>query len=634
MTEEKRADERHNYQALPWKSDFLRPAPVAAAGDAAGAGAGAAATPAAQDAGAGADAGAGEKRGRDSRTEEHFKKDKGQYDRKRGKNNQSRRKKHQFVKRTQYCRSVRTGGPCTRKECKFSHDVDQLLKDKGPDIEGRCYVFDKFGKCPFGVDCRWGGCHLDAETHENLTKDAEPDAGQYEAINSMYSNEDKRQVMFELSRKRYTFSPATEKVVREVQQLSNNRVHQSEEERVLMKERNEEMYTSIYNGAPEKEAKRIDFKNKTYLAPLTTVGNLPFRRVCKGFGVDITCGEMAVDVSILSGLHGEWALLTRHESEDIFGVQLAGGYVDTMCRAGELINEHCNVDFIDINCGCPIDVMNAKGAGAELSRRPRRIYDLAASLHAVSKVPITLKIRTGFDKAEDKRNAHVILPELARLGVVDAVSLHGRTRQQRYTKVADWEYTNYTAGLVHAMKPARGPEDHYVHFVGNGDVMTFEDYNEHVAKDEIDAVMVARGALIKPWLFTEIKEQRHWDISSHERFEMLRKFANYGLQQWGSDTRGVETTRRFLLEWSSFHCRYNPIGLLEANSGHRARITDVRPFRACGRDDMETLLMSRNVSDWIKLSEMLLGPVPDNFVFEPKHKARAVPDEVASSLAL
>ena len=91
------------------------------------------------------------------------------------------------------------------------------------------------------------------------------------------------------------------------------------------------------------------------------------------------------------------------------------------------------------------------------------------------------------------------------------------------------------------------------------------------------------------------------------------------MEHWGSDSEGVSKTRRFLLEWQSFHCRYIPVGLLEV----LPQKMNERPPRYRGRNELETLLASGSVHDWIKLSEMLLGKCPENFVFTPKHKSNS-----------
>jgi len=122
---------------------------------------------------------------------------------------------------------------------------------------------------------------------------------------------------------------------------------------------------------------------------------------------------------------------------------------------------------------------------------------------------------------------------------------------------------------------------------------------------------------MKPWLPREIKEKRDWDISSRERLDILRDFVSAGLEHWGSDQDGVNHTRRFLLEWLSFLCRYVPVGLLEVLP---AKMND-RPPAMYARDDLETLFLSPFADDWVKITEMLLGPVPEGFRFVPKHKS-------------
>jgi tRNA-dihydrouridine synthase 3 len=184
------------------------------------------------------------------------------------------------------------------------------------------------------------------------------------------------------------------------------------------------------------------------------------------------------------------------------------------------------------------------------------------------------------------------------------------------------------------------PNGGKTYFLGNGDCYSHVDYDDHVNNAGVDSVMVARGALIKPWVFEEIQTGQYLDKSATERLAYIERFAKYGLQAWGSDEHGVGTTRRFLLEWLSFAYRYVPIGLLEYLPPN---IQD-RPPAWRGRNELETLMGSGNYKDWIKItyvilkttqlpivgllansyrSEMFLGPAHKDFKFEPKHKSNS-----------
>ncbi|CAI9764351.1 unnamed protein product [Fraxinus pennsylvanica] len=119
---------------------------------------------------------------------------------------------------------------------------------------------------------------------------------------------------------------------------------------------------------------------------------------------------------------------------------------------------------------------------------------------------------------------------------------------------------------------------------------------------------------LHPWIFTEIKEQRHSDISSRERLDILKDYVQFGLEHLG-----VETTRHFLLEWLSYTCRYIAVSHLDII----LQRIDRRTPSYFGRDDLETLMASDSAADWIRISEILLGKVPAGFTFSPKHKSNA-----------
>ncbi|EFB23607.1 hypothetical protein PANDA_017628, partial [Ailuropoda melanoleuca] len=505
--------------------------------------------------------------------------------------------------------------------CRFLHDVGRYLETKPLDLGPRCVLFENFGRCPYGVTCRFAGAHLGPEG-QNLVQEERVQAppvrnGLDKALQQQLR---KRKVRFERAEqalrqlsKGHVPGPSPEATVPEVLGAKGAPLQDSGDAQQTLPEPGTGALASgsVRTCGPLTdedvvrlrpcEKRRLDISGKLYLAPLTTCGNLPFRRICKRFGADVTCGEMAVCTNLLQGQTSEWALLRRHPCEDVFGVQLEGAFPDTMTKCAELLNRTIEVDFVDINVGCPIDLVYKKGGGCALMNRAAKFQQIVRGMNQVLDVPLTVKIRTG---VQERMNlAHRLLPELRDWGAA-LVTLHGRSREQRYTKLADWEYI---AQCVTAASP--------MPLFGNGDILSYEDANRAM-QTGVAGVMVARGALLKPWLFTEIKEQRHWDISSSERLAILQDFTHYGLEHWGSDTQGVEKTRRFLLEWLSFLCRYvRPERLPQ-------RINE-RPPYYLGRDYLETLMASQRAADWIRISEMLLGPVPPDFVFLPKHKANA-----------
>lgn len=532
------------------------------------------------------------------------------------------------------CTAVMLGQVCSYGDmCKYSHDLKGMLECREEDIkeiECGCPHYNLRGKCPYGISCRVGLCHLNMVTGVNITKDI-PNPSQTLNILSKDVHARLRKKKYEFYCKRHfkhnSRKEHNKKIYFKKDKINDQGTSETDEMKIFNDEKKnvttatpDACISLVGNelldmsSIPSKTRKLIDFSNKVYVAPLTTVGNLPFRRILKRYGADITCGEMVMAHNLLEGKSGELALLKRHPEEDLFGVQMAAGYVDLFTRASEVIERECIVDFVDLNLGCPINVICDRGAGAKLMMRENKLKEILMEMSQTLSCPMTIKMRTGWD--ENKPFAHKLVPKIQSWGIdgISAIMVHGRSRLQRFTKQANWDYIQQVAQSQNQNLPC-------IPVIGNGDIFSYVDYDEQIGREGLtETAMIGRGALIKPWLPTEIKERRHWDISATERLDILKEFVKFGLEHWGSDQEGINTTRRFMLEWLSFLYRYVPVGILEVLP---QSMNKRPPMYMCGRSDLETLMLSNNCADWIKISEMVLGPIPDGFQFQPKHKANS-----------
>ncbi|KAI6715665.1 hypothetical protein JHW43_001867 [Diplocarpon mali] len=575
--------------------------------------------------------------------------------------------------------------------CKCSHDLRNYLQDgKREDLstfEGRCPVWEKHGVCHAGWKCRFVASHSKEITREDGRKEliltfkdgAEKEETEEEGRKDVFnvvSTKDK----LDLARKRFKTDKSDEynRWLDEEQKEMGKIYHRKKSD---LEDREENR--AIFKDPPflPSEKRRIYFGPETpVLAPLTTQGNLPFRRMCVEFGAQLTYSEMAMAMPLLQGQKSEWALMKAHESEtsppryapssivqgynnskDLkFATQVSATKPWQATKAAEIMaNLVPHIRLMDLNCGCPIEMVYQSGAGSGLLDAPSKLEKMIRGMNSVSgEIPVTAKIRMG--TKTDKPIAKKLIERLAfgglesksRLGAPGcaAITLHGRSRQQRYTKNADWGYIAECAALVKGYNQDKSnlvdtiaePDERTqanskegkLYFIGNGDCYSHVDYLDHIQNAGVDSVMVARGALIKPWIFEEIEQGQYLDKSASERLGYVEKFVRYGLEAWGSDEVGVGQTRRFLLEWLSFAHRYVPVGIL----AHLPPSLQDRPPAYRGRDDMETLLASDNYLDWIKIryvvclrekillikvSEMYLGPCHKDFKFQPKHKSNS-----------
>lgn len=312
----------------------------------------------------------------------------------------------------------------------------------------------------------------------------------------------------------------------------------------------------------------MNWHGQTILAPLTKGGNLPFRRLCVDLGAEVTTSEMAYARQVNRRSKSELALLRKHTSEPCFGVQLAAGTPQDAVSAGKQAVDR-GAAFVDLNCGCPIHDVVKRGMGATLLQRPSALARIVEAMVEGLSVPVSVKIRSGWK--EGKENASEVAALVESAGAA-ALIIHPRSREQRYTKAADWQ-------LV-----ARLVAERSIPVIGNGDILTHYEAAWRQQESGCASVMVARGALIKPWIFREIAESAEWQPSATERIALYRRLGGYMKEHFRDDARGHERAMRFLPWHFGFFWRYRP--LPEAEFAEQAREHPLMQTRNPHQEDL------------------------------------------------
>jgi len=231
--------------------------------------------------------------------------------------------------------------------------------------------------------------------------------------------------------------------------------------------------------------------NALFLAPMEEITNSAFRQICKEMGADVLTSEFVSSEALIRDVQKSINKMAFDEAERPFGIQIFGHDENSLLRAAQMAEQQ-QPDFIDINWGCPVKKVVNKGAGAAMLKDiPKMVACTKAVVNAV-KLPVSVKTRLGWDM-NDKPIVSVA-EQLQNVGI-QAITIHGRTRSQIYTGVADWSLIGEVKKNPRIIIPV----------IGNGDINSGEKAVLYKQRYGVDALMIGRAAIGNPWVFKEIK---------------------------------------------------------------------------------------------------------------------------------
>ncbi len=284
-----------------------------------------------------------------------------------------------------------------------------------------------------------------------------------------------------------------------------------------------------------------DEKFPLYLAPMAGVSDKIFRQLCKKRGADVLVTEFVSAEGVFRRNERTREYIDFDECERPLGVQLFGGDAAHMAEAARHVIDWVAPDFIDLNFGCPVNKVVAKNGGSALLKDCPTLAAVAgAVVRAVAPLPVTAKIRIGWD--DHSINAPSVARILEDLGIA-AIAVHGRTRAQGYSGSADWNVIGEVAAAVR------------VPVIGNGDITSAADVANRRRETGIAGVMIGRAAMCAPWIFSQIKHELATgevlpppDLA--ERWELIQRHCELAVEEWQNEDAAMRSMRARLMAYS------------------------------------------------------------------------------------